>query len=226
MTSLISFPTPVPVPVLSPIRIVASSDSSPLFSVQDALSTFSGYDTTNLPSENTVQGPGTLFRSGCVVDGIPNCTAACQDVNQVFADPHTFQNCMVVASLTVLGPNVTLDASSTALAEDFSIHIDESDFQSLASGVNQTIQDCLHQYLDKYPEDNWCFWPWYQVVDGDEPAYSLNFQSCCDNLMVPLNADVGGIGVQNPTVFYEDKLTYARFTSLTGFKAASLSQLF
>ena len=198
MTSLISFPTPVPVPVLSPIRIFASSDSSPLFSVQDALSIFSGYDNTNLPSENTVQRPGTLFRSGCVVDGILNCTAACQDVNRVFADPHTFQNCMVVASLTVLGPTVTLDANSTALVEEFSIHIDEPDFQSLASGVNQTIQDCLQQYLGNSSESFPQVWPWYEVANGSESGNFPTFPGFCDNLKVPLNADVGGIGVKNP----------------------------
>ena len=222
------------VPVPSPISIFASSDSSPLFSIQDALSTYSGgtYSSTYSGYSNseftigTISDLGTLFRNGCVVDGILNCTAACQDVNRVFADPHTFQNCMVVASLAVLGSNVTLDANSTALVQDFSIHIDEPDFQSLASGVNQSIQDCLQQYLGKSPGYFQQVWPWYQVGDGSEPVNIPRFPDICSNLIAPLNADVGGIGVPNPTVFYENKLTYARFTSLTGFKAVSLSQLF
>ena len=190
------------------ISISASSDSNSSFSIQDALSTYSGWGNANVSSYYAVQGPGTLFHSGCVVDGILNCTAACQDVNQIFADPHTFQNCMVVASLTVLGSavtfdnstaNVTLDASSTALVEDFSIHIDEPDFQSLASGVNQTIQDCLQQYPNKHPGYDGPFWPWY-VIAGAEQVNFPTFTSCCYDLMVPLNADVGGIGVQKATV--------------------------
>ena len=142
--------------------------------------------------------PGTLFRNGCVVDGILNCTAACLDVNQIFADPHTFQNCMVVASLTVLGPTVTLDANSTDLVEEFSIHIDEPDFQSLASGVNQTIQDCLQQYLGNssgyFPQ----VLPWYEVANGSESVNIPTFPGFCANLKVPLNADIGGIGVKKP----------------------------
>ena len=147
MTSSISIPTGLP--TLLPIPIFTSSDSSPLFSMQDALWIYSG-DPDYTPSKTIT---GTLFRSGCVVDGILNCTAACQDVNQIFADPHTFQNCMVMASiqnLNVLYQNVTLDGSPTALAEDFSIHVDQPSFQSLANLVNQTIQDCLYQYLSEY----------------------------------------------------------------------------
>ena len=219
--------------IIPSISISASSDSNSSFSIQDALSTYSAYLDINDSSGYPVQGPGTLFSSGCVVGGILNCTAACQDVNQIFADPHTFQNCMVVASLTVVGSavtfdsllqNVTLDASSTALVEDFSIHIDEPDFQSLASGVNRTIQDCLQQYPSKHTGYDEQVWPWY-VIDGAEPVNIPTFTSFCYNLTVPLNADVGGIGVQKATVLYENKLTHARFTSLTGFKTASPSQL-
>ena len=226
MTSSISSPTPAPVPL--PLRIYASSDSSPLFSVQDALSTYSGFNSTYLPSAE--QGSGILFRSGCVVDGNLNCTAACQDVNQIFADPHIFQNCMVMASLTSFISGVTLDGSSTTLAEDFSIHVDQPSFPSLANRVNQTIQDCLHQYLDKYPlvnSNGMEYWlPWYYGFASYEPKYAyLGFPSVCNNLLAPLNADVGGIGVRKGPLFTKTMLTHGRYTSLTGFKAASPSQL-
>ena len=206
---IFSISTPTPAPVPPQIHIVASSDSSPLFSLQDALTTYSGgiYDRAL-----ATQTQGTLFRSGCLVDGILNCTAACQDVNQIFADPHTFQNCMVVASLMFLSPIVTLDASSTALAEEFSIHTDQPGIKSLAIGVNQTIQDCLIQYLDNssgqydsrsswYSDnssvgnDRWD--PWYLELDDLKSMSYPSFPSICDNLTaVSLNADVGGIGVR------------------------------
>ena len=168
--------------------------------MQDALLSYSGYNTTNPPS--AYRGWGTLFRSGCVVDGVLNCTAACQDVNQIFTDPHTFQNCMVVASLTVLGSTVTLDTSSADLAKDFSLHIDQPDFQSWASGVNQTIQDCLIQYLDNSSgvHDRWE--PWYLQLGDLRFMNAPSFPSICNNLTaVPLNADIGGIGVPKATVF-------------------------
>ena len=197
MTSLNSPPTLAPAP--PQIRIVASSDSSPLFSMQDALSFYSGYNTTNSLSAN--QGWGTFFRSGCLVDGVTNCTAACQDVNQIFADPHTFQNCMVVASLSVLGSIVYLDSSSTTLTEVFSIKIDEPGYSSLASGANQIIQDCLTQYLEKDPGSYKQWRPWYVELEDIELTDISTFPSFCNNLTsVPLNADVGGIGVREYVV--------------------------
>ena len=193
MTSSISIPP-------NTNHISLSSDSSPLFSIQDALLTYSGLNGADPDLYVPNPGSGTLFRSGCVVDGILNCTAACQDVNQIFADPHTFQNCMVMASLNGLYQNATLDGSSTALAEDFSIHVDQPSFQSLANLVNQTIQDCLYQYLSEYSSlypdgiDNWSPWYYIKAPFVSESAY-LGFPSVCDNLLAPLNADVGGIGV-------------------------------
>ena len=226
-----------------------------MFSVQDALSTYSSFNSTYLPSAE--HGSGTLFRSGCVVDGILNCTAACQDVNQIFADPHTLQNCMVMASISLYNSGVILDGNSTALAEDFSIYVDQPDFQSLASRVNQTIQDCLYQYLEKYPSSNpggmntwqpddieetwgveetggldekeygiWTWGPWYYDSPSNVTTTNayIGFPSVCNNILAPLNADVGGIGVRKATLFKKTMLTYGRFTSLTGFKAASPSQ--
>ena len=186
-----------------PIRISASSDSSPLFSIQDALSTYSGFNNTNAPLELPSNGPGTLFRSGCVVDGVLNCTAACQDVNQIFAAPHTFQNCMVVASLTVLGSTMYLDNSSIPITEEF-IPVNEPGFEGLASVVNQTIQDCLTQYLEQGPGSDEQWSPWYVVPELVETALTAfpSFPSVCNNLTsVPLNADVGGIGVRQYIVY-------------------------
>ena len=181
----------------TPISIVTSSDSSPLFSMQDALSSYSGHNTTDSP-----YGWGTLFSSGCLVDGIAYCTAACQDVNQVFADPHTFQNCMVVASLIVLGSIVTLDASSTVVAQDFPIHIDQPEFYSLASGANQIIQNCLTQYLNDSSGSYVSWTPWYFELEDSEVTLVSSFPNICDNLTsVPLNADVGGIGVREYIVY-------------------------
>ena len=198
MNSLVPIPTGASPSF--PIRISASSDSSPLFSIQDALSTYSGLKNTNAPLDMPNEGSGTLFRSGCVVDGIINCTAACQDVNQIFADPHTFQNCMVVASLPVLGSIVYLDNSSVLLTEVF-IPVDEPSFESLASGVNQTIQDCLTQYLEKDPGSDKQWSPWYIEQEDIELTAFSSFPSFCNNLTsVPLNADVGGIGVREYVV--------------------------
>ena len=194
MTSLVTLPN-LASPSF-PIHISASSDSSPLFSIQDALSTYSGLNNTNAPLDMPNEGSGTLFRSGCVVDGVIDCMTACQDVNQIFADPHTFQNCMVVASLNVLGSIVNLDNSSILLTEDF-IPVDKPGFLSLASVVNQTIQECLTQYLEKDPGSDEQWSPWYIELEDIELTGISSFPNFCNNLTsVPLNADVGGIGVR------------------------------
>ena len=199
MTSLDSTPTLAPDSLQ--IRIVASPDSSPLFSIQDALLTYGDFQNAKFLGGGLYRTPGTLFRSGCVVDGILNCTAACQDVNQIFADPHTFQNCMVVASLP--DSIVTLPAGSTAVAREFFIPIDQTEVQSLASVVRQKIQDCVVQYFGNSSGGDILWEPWYQWLDV--PTGTPSFPSICDKpIAVPLNADVGGIGVRKATSFLED----------------------
>ena len=226
MASLNTIPTPL-VEISSDF---ISSDSHPLFSMQDALLTYSCSNSGNiLPADH---GLGTLFfRSGCLVDGILNCTAACQDVNQIFADIHTFQNCMAIVSIQeIINRNISLnifadkstasagyntapaehntaanedfmdpDEDNTAPDEDFSLDFSEPSFQDLASGVNQTILRCLYQYWDMYPGNDtveMCG-PQYTGHSQDyKPANFVQFPNVCNNVTsVPLNADVGGIGV-------------------------------
>ncbi len=186
-----------------PIYINTSWDTSSTFSFQDALSTYGGYSrSTNLS--------GTLFHSGCVIDLIPNCTAACQDVNHIFADPYTLQNCMVMASLqqSLIGDSdILLDGLTLPLANDFSIKVDDPNFQSLAKEVNQTTQDCLHQYLGTADFDRWG--PWYTGGTQHPGPYDMSFPDICGNASAPLNADIGGIGVRQKTFLGRTACSYS-----------------
>ena len=178
-----------------PIYLHASSDFSPTFSFQDALLTYSGYS-------NSTDLSGTLFDSGCVIDLITNCTAACQDANHIFADPYTLQNCMVMASLqqSLIGDShILVDGLDLAFANSdgilpFSINVYDSNFQSLAKQINQTTQDCLHQYLSTADFDRWS--PWYVGRTQYPGPYDMSFPDICGNASALLNADIGGIGVR------------------------------
>ncbi|KAK0514430.1 hypothetical protein JMJ35_003047 [Cladonia borealis] len=178
-------------------------NSSPSFSMQDALSTYSCTNTTYTPPlDNATTIDLDIFQSGCYIDGIFNCTAACQDVNQIFADISTFRNCMAIVSMQELvNRNISWEliewSPTTSTNSDpsvsGSIDLHEPSLQDLASGVNRTILQCLQQYQDKYPGND--------VVEmcepgNTKPANLVQFPNVCDNVTsVPLNADVGGIGV-------------------------------
>ena len=165
-----------------------------LFAYSCPKSTITPYGTNGLsiPLENS--------QSGCYVDGILNCTAACQDVNQIFGDINTFRNCVAIVSMQeMINRNISFVFVENNLT--ISHPNPRPTFQDLASGVNRTILQCLQQYQDKYPGND--------AVEmcepgNTKPANLVQFPNICDNVAsVPLNADVGGIGVGKATIFNE-----------------------
>ncbi len=189
---------------MSAINLIQSFSYSPTFSFEDAID---AYDSG--PDE---AGSGVLYSHGCLVnnDNTPNCTAACQNPSLVFANLYTMQNCMVLASLGPTKPyangslirrNHTISPHSETLLSDFSIHLRDPQFPSLASDVNTMISDCLQQYCNR--NNNSCSPAYFcNVFDINLESSSYNdtgdycYPYICDGYQSShLNPDIGGIGV-------------------------------
>lgn len=182
---------------MSSLQIVTSLANKSTFSIEEALGNYSSL--------------GTLFESGCLVNGISNCTAACQDPNLIFASPYTLQNCMVMVALgntTVSYYNMTLSDPVIANASKLSIYPKSSDYSSLISTVNQTIEKCFTQYCNQSPggcpisgDGPVCQWFSAREIDGSSLVTSdICFPNICGNVPAQLNADIGGIGVRHRVI--------------------------
>ena len=153
---------------------------------------------------------GTLYTRGCNENGVTslNCSSACQDPSQIFSNPYTLQNCMVLSALAPNGltQGANFTETSVKIASTFAIDVMDHDFPSLARNVTRTIQACLKEYDD--PQDynesqngDCNFFPWYyRAYSGPVyptnttgvPEYGIN----CSTQEFHLNADIGGIGVR------------------------------
>lgn len=202
---------------LSVIDLQQSSFNSSTFSYQGVLFAYSGgnYNGYGASYGYTGVGHGYLCAAGCVFNGTQNYTAACQDLELIFANPYTMQNYMVLTcldpvqstngSLTLNG--ITLSRNLTTATGNFSIDLADPDSQGFANNVNQSITGCLAQCCsetswcstDTYPDGYSCIW--YDAGSGDPDAMfrrgilSHCYYDICGEVVVPLNGDIGGIGV-------------------------------
>ena len=172
------------------IQLRQSSKYRATFSVQNALQACNSG--TDGDGDNIEDRYLTLYNEGCNAD----CHTACQDPNQLFANPYTFQNCLVLIALAALGPGPGLpqtrqngsyvgDQATYNTAREFAIDLIDPNFLSLASHVNDTIQSCFQQYCDSSP-----FCPPSSISTCYETQGNV-----CGSVVAPLNADIGGIGV-------------------------------
>ena len=167
--------------------------TSTVFGIEDALTAY-GSDLSS----------GILYTQGCAAQGAWNCTDACQDPDQIFSNPYTFQNCMVLLALTPnpFSPMTDLSTEAIEVANQFGIDTRDPGFPSVARNTNQTIQDCLIEYCASFPG---CFYfnkyhAWYFAPElygayenASVPAYA---DVCGSEEAGPLNAEIGGIGVR------------------------------
>lgn len=82
--------------------LTAFAITSPTHSLDLALQMFSSYYNASSNPGLPDFGSGTLLSSGCVVNGTTHCTAACHDPGEVFTDPYTLQDCIIMALLSPL----------------------------------------------------------------------------------------------------------------------------
>lgn len=120
------------------------------------------------------------------------------------------QNCMVLASL---GPsksnanggltmrNQTFSSNAVTIASNFSIHLTDPEFPSLASNVNQTTSECLQQYCDINADgidaQQYCS-PFGKIAPSGEDYENGGYcypDICFGNVSTFLNPDIVGIGV-------------------------------
>ena len=173
------------------IKLGISSSSSATFGIQSAVVAY--------------QSSGTLYTKGC---NDQDCSVACLDPNQIFSNPYTLQNCMVLSALApnpwtqALGANLSEESVKTA--SQFAIDTTSPGFHILASNITQTIQGCLEEYCN--PQncsenyESWTSLPWYSIFTDYQhdtnttgvPVYTFT----CPYDVEPLNADIGGIGVR------------------------------
>ncbi len=195
------------------VELSISSSNSAAFGIQSAGYAFS-YG-------------GTLYTRGCNENDVTrlNCSSACQDASQIFSNPYTLQNCML---LSALAPNGMTPGDKKA-ASDFSIDVMDPDFPSLARSVKQTIQGCLEEYCVNNCSGT--FEPWQSSY-----AYKLNgfnnvtgpvYAYICPSDVQGLNADIGGIGVRQRRSLNDKEtfliMTSDRFIYPTGCRLALLS---
>ena len=203
---------------MSAINLIQSSSYTLTFGFEIALFAFSygtdkgGWGPAFSPEAESF-GSGVLFSHGCLVNDTLNCTAACQNSSLIFANPYTMQNCMVLASLgptmpypdgSLIRRNRKLDSGSVTVLTDFSIHLGDPQFPSLASDVNKTISDCLQQYRDRnyVPYSNVDYscsiFDNIPSVHGDTYDHANDYcypDICMWNGPSHLNPDIVGIGV-------------------------------
>ena len=180
---------------MASIGLTVSRSTSTTFGFQSALNAFQGSIEPELPSN------GTLYTKGCVVNGALNCTAACRVPDEIFSNPYTLQNCMVLSALAPY-PSIALSAEAVEITNQFAVNTTDPGFQSLAKDVSQTIQDCLTEYCSNTPncqyEDYYVPWYFNETVSSSSRNVSVSapfYGDICGYAPQPLNADIGGIGV-------------------------------
>ena len=181
---------------LTPVsfQLYQSSSASPTFNFLNALS-LCGVN-TNFSGAPELHAPYLiLYDNGC--DQM-DCTAACEDPNQIFGNPYTLANCMTLIAMgTILPPNGSTDWVSPEtlhIAEDFSVMLEDRGFRDLATTMNEAIGGCVSQYC---ATTQGCLS--YSPLSCLDVLFSDEYTifDICSNLVVPLNADIGGIGVRS-----------------------------
>ena len=169
------------------------------FSFQDALNP-SGKDTPN-----AYYNPPFLFHSGCLQpDGTQNCTASCQDPNDIFGSLDTLHNCMVYPTVADLYAKSNL--SNTSVPDYYKIQKSQKGSE-LYINITTTIKACLTDYCNVTLAGSGCI----EGLDAWDSSYSpsnitstfyiyndyegYNNFDFCQYVPKSLNQDIGGIGV-------------------------------
>ncbi|KAF6233107.1 hypothetical protein HO173_008651 [Letharia columbiana] len=177
-----------------PSDVQQPGDGSPLFSFQDAESAYAGRYIEAQYSYSPY-GRGLLFTAGCNY-AVPNtpldndCTKACRNNSQIFSDPYTVQNCMLMASLAPIssGSIGHLDENSADQLEAFHIDVNDTDFQDLAENIYGSISSCLNQFCDSNAGCGYNACPWTYVRGVVESTHASCFSSICStSVPAPLN---------------------------------------
>ena len=117
------------------------------YSLQDAL------NPNNLDSTQFFNGHITpyLFDTGCLVDGVKNCTAACQDPGSAFSNLTTLHNCMMYPVIADQYAKDNLSTDIVQLADSLGIEKEQWPSSSVSLKITKTISMCLDAYCGNLP---------------------------------------------------------------------------
>ena len=191
------------------LAITNSTLNIPLntYSLQDALSP------NSLDSTQSFDGyvQPYLFETGCWVDGVQNCTAACQEPASAFSTLDTLHNCMMYPVIADQYSKDNLSTEITQLAQSLGIEKAQWPSSSVSLKVTKTIGSCLDAYCGTLPYCTEAAYQYNQSYYGDDFDSSFLNQTgafyfdldhqevnpfdLCEYLPVSVNQDIGGIGV-------------------------------
>ena len=190
------------------------------YSLQNALGVnklYSAYDANGYTASY-------LFDTGCKqVDGIQNCTAACQDPGSAFSTLDTLHNCMMYPVIADQYSKGNLSVEIAQLADRLGIEKEQWPSSSISLKITKTIGSCLDAYCSTLTgcskaahQDNQSSYdhskpndyngyiyystflnqtgPFYFDLDPNQELYDFDL---CAYFNVSANQDIGGIGVKN-----------------------------
>ena len=149
-----------------------------------------------------------LVRSGC-----SNCTLTCQNLDQVFGDPATFQNCLTLPSvLSNLDEGAFSPSDQALLADDFGVLRGSN----LGTPIVMNITRCFRGYLQSCRNDTVCesayrelgVEPQCQAFFSTDPKSTFPIKSnegrgtldcinaICSAITADASTDIVGIGVR------------------------------
>ena len=176
------------------------------YSLQDALSPNSWHSTQDTDGYVLPY----LFKTGCWVDNVQNCTAACQEPASAFSTLDTLHNCMMYPVIADQYSKDNLSTEITQLAQSLGIEKAQWPSSSVSRNITKTIGSCLEAYCstlpycnESLPQYNQSFYS-YEVSflnqNGSfyyDPTYlEVDPFDLCEFLPVSVNQDIGGIGVR------------------------------
>ena len=151
-----------------------------------------------------------LFNTGCdVIDGVQNCTVACQDPRSAFSARETLHNCVMYPVIADQYSKGNLSKETAQLADSLGIGKEQwSSSSSISLNIIKTIYICLNaticdMHYCEYSDDQVMVSEYSLFLNQTSPYYlDLDFYEDfsiepCDALHVTINQDIGGIGVRH-----------------------------
>ena len=182
------------------------------YSLQDAL----GVNSFDIGQDANGYTTSYLFDTGCQVDNVQNCTAACQDAGSAFSTLDTLHNCMMYPVIADQYSKGNLSMEIAQLAYSLGIEKEQWPSSSISLNITKTIGSCLDAYCStltgcskaayQYNQSNDDYYyystflnqtgPFYFDLDPDQYYdYRLDFDLCA-YFTVSANQDIAGIGVR------------------------------
>ena len=198
---------------VSDITILTLHDMPNTYSFEDALSPIGSVPFLNADGDIVPY----LFHTGCLVDGVQNCTVACQDPGSAFSTLDTLHNCMMYPVIADQYSKSNLSMEIAQLADSLGIGKEQWPSSSISLNITKTIGDCLGAYCNLLVNCNESAYYYNQYYENQSLSYDANYGTflnqtgrfyfelnldqdvltfdLCNYFNVSISQDIGGIGV-------------------------------